>query len=102
MALITLCCYGNASSPEQRSALRAIISLLGGSLPINLTRRNMAQCLMWGVREAFPPVADMVVTVFCSLPEHEPLFPVNQGIVGIARKLLSRARRFLHSTKAET
>ncbi len=44
---------------------------------------------MWGVRVrgAFPPAAAMVVTVFCSLPEHEPLFPVNQGIVGIARTL---------------
>jgi len=47
------------------------------------------------VRGAFPPAAAMVVTVFCSPPEHKPLFPVNQGIVGIARKLLSRARRFL-------
>ena len=44
----------------------------------------------------------MVVMVFCSLLEHEPFFPVNQGIVGIARKLLSRARRFLRCTEAET
>ena len=108
MALITFRCYGNASSPEQRSALRAIhplnthyILLLGGLLPINLTRWNEAQCLVWGIRGAFPPAATMVVTVFCSLPEHEPLFPVNQGIVGIARKLLSRARQFLHCTAAE-
>ena len=104
MALITLRCYGDASSPERKSALRAIhplntptiisasqnyICLLGGLSPINLRRQNEAQCLMWGVRGAFPPLAAIVVTVFCSLPEHEPLFPVNHGIVGIARKLLS-------------
>jgi hypothetical protein len=87
MALITLRCYGDASSPEQRSALRAIhppqhpqhyICLLGGSgsSPINLTRRHEAQCLVWGVRGVFPPSAAMVVTVFCSVPEHKPLFLV--------------------------
>jgi len=52
------------------------IRLLGGSSPINLKRQNEAQCLVWGVRGAFPPSAAMVVTLFCSLPEHEPLFPV--------------------------
>jgi len=64
--------------------------------------RNEAQCLVWDVRGAFSPAAAMVVMVFCNLPEHEPLFLVNQGIVGIARKLLSRARRFLHCTEVET
>ncbi len=79
MALITLRCYGDASSPEQRSAFEGhtppqhpqnYIPLLEGSSPINLTRRNEAQCLVWGVRGAFPPSAAMVVRVFCSLPEH--------------------------------
>ena len=65
------------------------IRLLGGSSPINLMRRNEVQCLVWGVRGAFPPSAAMVVTVFCSLPEYKPLFRLNYGIVGIARKLLS-------------
>jgi len=78
------------------------IHLLGGSSPINLTCQNESQYLMWGIRGAFPPSAAMVVTVFCSLPEHEPLFRLNHGIVGIARKLLSRPRKFLHCTEAET
>ena len=39
------------------------------------TRRN-ASCGALGVRGAFPPSAAMVVMVFCRLPEHEPLFPV--------------------------
>jgi len=39
------------------------IRLLGGLSPINLTRRNEAQCLVWGVRGAFPPSAAMVVMV---------------------------------------
>ncbi len=77
------------------------IRLLGGSSPINLTRWNEAQCLVWGVTGAFPPSAAMVVTVFtCWSTNH--LLPVNHGIVGIARKLLSRARRFLRCTEAET
>ena len=74
--------------------------LLGGSLPINLTRQNEAQCLVWGVTGAFPPSAAMVVTVIaCRSTNH--FFLLNLGIVGIARKLLSRAIRFLHCTEVE-
>ena len=76
--------------------------LLRGLLPINLTCQHEAQCLVWGVRWAFPLSTAMIVTVFCSVLEHEPLFPVEPRIVGIARKLLSRARWFLHCTKAQT
>ena len=72
MALKTLRCCGNSSSPEQRSALRAINTLnppkeyirkLGGLSPIHLTRRRGAQGLMWGARGPFPPAAAMVVVV---------------------------------------
>ena len=110
MALKTLRCYSNASLPEQRSTLRAIppqhpqyyIRLLGGSSPINMMRRHEAQCLVWGVRGAFLLLAAMVVMVFCSVPEHKPFFRLNHGIVvGIARKLMSRATGFLHCTEAE-
>jgi hypothetical protein len=72
MALKTLRCCGNASSPEQRSALRAINTLnpppkyihkLGGLSPIDSKRRRGAQGLMWGARGPFPPAAAMVVAV---------------------------------------
>ncbi len=72
MALKTLQCCGGSSSPEQRSALRAINTLnppkeyirkLGGLLPIHLTRQRGAQGLMWGTRGPFPPVVAMVVAV---------------------------------------
>ncbi len=71
MALKTLQFCGNASSPEQRSALRTINTLnplkihpqAWGLLPIHSTRRRRAPGLMWGAREAYPPAAAMVVTV---------------------------------------
>jgi hypothetical protein len=72
MALKTLRCCGNSSSPEQRSALRAINTLnppqnyirkLGGLSPIHLMRWCEAQGLMWGARGPFPPAAAMVVAV---------------------------------------
>jgi hypothetical protein len=72
MALKTLRCCGDSSSPEQRSALRAINTLnppkkyirkLGRLLPIHLTHRHGAQGLMWGARGPFPPLAAMVVAV---------------------------------------
>ena len=66
------------------------IRLLGVSSPINLTRRNEAQCLVWGFRGAFPPSAAMVVTVFCSLPEHEPLIPVELWHSGYHQKALDK------------
>ena len=72
MALKTLRCCGNASLPEQRSALRAIHTLnpppkyirkLGGLLPIHSMRWRGAQGLMWGARGPFLPAAAMVVAV---------------------------------------
>jgi hypothetical protein len=69
MALKVLLCSGNDESPQHRSVLRAIntlnspknyIRLLGGLLPINLTRRHGAQGLMWGNRGPFSPAAAMV------------------------------------------
>jgi len=69
------------------------IRLLGGPSPINLTRRNEAQCLMWGIRGAFPPSAAMVVTVFCRLPEHEPLFRLNPCLEQDDSCVVPRRRR---------
>ncbi len=72
MALKTLQCCGDSSSPEQRSALRAINTLnppkeyirkLGGLSPIHSMRRHGVQGLMWGARGPFPPAAAMVVVV---------------------------------------
>ncbi len=72
MALKTLRCCGDSSSPEQRSASRAINTLnppqnyirkLGGLLPIHSMRRRGAQGLMWGAWGPFPPAAAMVVAV---------------------------------------
>jgi hypothetical protein len=72
MALKTLRCCGDSSSPEQRSTLRAINTLtppkeyickLGGLLPIHSTHQRGAQGLMWGARGPFPPAAAMVVAV---------------------------------------
>jgi len=71
------------------------IRLLGGSSPINLKRQNEAQCLVWGVRGAFPPSAAMVVTLFCSLPEHEPLFPVEPRHSGYRQKALVSSKMIL-------
>ena len=72
MALKTIQCCGNASSPEQRSALRAINTLnppkkyirkLRGLSPIHSKRQCGAQGLMWGARGPFPPAAAMVEVV---------------------------------------
>ena len=73
MALKTLRCCGNASLPEQRSALRAIDTLNpspkknirkpGGLSPIHSKRRRGTQALMWGARGLFLPAAAMVVVV---------------------------------------
>jgi len=71
------------------------IRLLGGSSPINLTHRNEAQCLLWGVRGAFPLWGAMVVTVFCSLPEHEQLFPVELRHSGYRQKALVSSKMIL-------
>jgi hypothetical protein len=80
MALKTLQCCGESSSPKQRSALRAINTLIppknyirkfGGLFPIHLMRRRGVQGLIWGTRGPFPPAVAMVVgvvmpVVFCA------------------------------------
>jgi hypothetical protein len=72
MALKTLRCCGNSSSPKHRSALRAINTLnppqkyirkLGRLSSIYLTHWCGAQGLMWGARGPFLPAAAMVVAV---------------------------------------
>jgi hypothetical protein len=72
MARKMLQCCGDASSPEQRSTLRAIhtpnppkkyICKLIGLSPIHSMHWRGAQGLMWGARGPFPPVAAMVVAV---------------------------------------
>ncbi len=72
MALKTLRCCGDSSSPEQRSILRAINTLnppkkyirkLGRLSSIYSKRWRGAQGLMWGARGSFPPAAAMVVSV---------------------------------------
>jgi hypothetical protein len=80
MSLKTLQCCGDASLPEQRSALRAIHTLipppkyirkLVGLSPIHLMHWRGAQGLMWGARGPFLPAAAMFVAivmpvVFCA------------------------------------
>ena len=103
MALKTLQCCGDASSPKQRSTLTDIyplnpppknyIRLLGGLSPIHLSRHCGTWGLIWGIRGQFQPAAAMVVTVVvcvCSVLEHNH------------EKLLTQARRLLHCTDAET
>ncbi len=72
MALKTLRCCGDSSSPEQRSTLRAVntrnppkeyIRKLGRLSPIHSMHQRRAQGLMWGARGPFPPAAAMVVAV---------------------------------------
>jgi hypothetical protein len=72
MALKTLQCCGDSSSPEQRSSLKAINTLnhtkkyilkLGRLSSIYSKRWRGAQGLMWGIRGPFLLVAAMVVGV---------------------------------------
>ncbi len=66
-------CSSKSASQHHRSVLRATpcppqhpqncICLLGRLSLINLTRCNMAQCLVWRVWGPFPPAAAMVVAV---------------------------------------
>jgi hypothetical protein len=72
MALKTLQCHGNASSPEQRSTLRVIHTLnpppkyihkLVGLLPIHSMCWGGVQCLVWGARGPFRPAAAMFMAV---------------------------------------
>jgi hypothetical protein len=72
MVLKTLRCCGNSSSPEQRSALRAINTLnppkkyirkLGRLLSIYSKHWHGVQGLTWIARGPFQPAAAMVVAV---------------------------------------
>jgi hypothetical protein len=105
MALITLRCYGDASSPEQRSALRAthplntpnIISACLGDCRPSIwcvgTRRNASCGALGGhFRRRLP--WSWWCFVACRSTNH--FFPLNYGIVGIARKLLTRRANFSH------
>ena len=111
MALITLRCYGDASLPEQRSALRAIHPL---NTP-NIISACSGDCHPWiwciGMRQNalcgalgghFCHWWPWLWWCFVACRSTNHFFWLNHGIVGIARKLLSQARRFLHCTKAET
>ena len=69
--------------------------LLGRSSPINLMCRHEAQCLVWGVQGTFPPLAAMVVMLFCSVPEHEPLFFVEPQQSGYRQKALVLSKTIL-------
>jgi len=111
MALITLRCYGDASLPEQRSTLRAIhplntpniISACSGDHRPSIwrvgTRRN-ASCGVAGghLRCRRPWLWQCFVA--CRITNH--FFRLNHGIVGIARMLLSQARRIFGCTEAKT
>jgi hypothetical protein len=92
-ALKTLLCYGDASSPKQRSALRAIH-------PLN-TPKIISACsggrliFIWpvGTRGKF---SCGVFGGVSAVGGH------GRDGVGIARKLLSQARWFLHCTEVNT
>ncbi len=107
MAHKTLWCCGNASLPEQRSALRDIyplyspkqyIGLLGGLLPVNLTCRHKMQYLMWGIGGPFLPAMAMVrwsLCVFCSVPEHEPFLSSGTTAYGYRQKAFVSSKTML-------
>jgi hypothetical protein len=89
MAFKALLCSGGASSPEQRSVLRAIhpfnpnkkqIRFLGGSSAINPTCRRRTQGLLWASRGLFLPAAAMaglvllpVVALGTAVPSLPPI-----------------------------
>jgi hypothetical protein len=85
-------CFEGRTPPQHP---QHYIRLLGESLPINLTHRNKAQCLVWGITGAFPPSAAMVVTVISSLPEHKPIFPVEPWQSGYRQKALVSSKTIL-------
>ena len=96
IALITLQSYGGASLPEQRSTLRAIHPLNGGSLHINLMHQNEAQCLVWGVRGYFHHRQSWLWRCFAACQSRNHFFRLNYSILGIIRKLLTRQANFSH------
>jgi hypothetical protein len=105
MALITLRCYGDASSPEQRSALRDIhplntpniISACSGYHRPSIwrvgTRRN-ALCGALGGH--FCRRRPWLWRCFIACRSTNHFFRLNYGIVGITRKLLTRRANFSH------
>jgi hypothetical protein len=71
------------------------IPLLRGLLPIKVTCQYKAHCLVWGIRWAFLSAAAMVVTVFCNMPEHKPLFPVEPLHSGYPQKALVSSKTII-------
>jgi len=112
MALITPRCYGeDASSPEQRSALRAIhphntpniISACSGDCCPSIWRVRMRRNTSCGALGGhFRRRRPWLWQCFVACRSMNHFFWLNYGIVGIAKKLLSRARWFLRCTEAET
>ncbi len=112
-ALKILRCYSDASSPEQMSTSRAIHPLntptiisacSGGRHPSNWhisTRRNTLCGVLGGYFCHRRPWL-WPCFVFCSCRSTNHFLRLNHSKVGIARKLLSRARQFLHCTEAGT
>ncbi len=102
-ALKTLRCYGDASSPKQRSALRAIHPHNAPKLyPLAWgVITHLSDASAWGAMPhvgcsgEFPPSAAMVVMVFCSLPEQEPLLPVEPRHSGYRQKALVSSKTIL-------
>jgi len=56
-APVTSECVEGHTPPQPR---KNCIRLLGGSSPIERRRWRGAQCLVWGVRGAFPPASAVV------------------------------------------
>ena len=86
MALKTLQCCGNSSSPEQRSALRALHTLnppkknirkFGGLSSIHSKHWRRVQGLMWGARGPFPPAAAVVSCVLCSTGKSNKIIKIS-------------------------
>ena len=110
-ALKTLWCYGDASSPKQRSTLRAkhplntpkIISTCSGDSHPSIWRvstRRIASCGVLGGH--FCRRWPWLWWCFVACRNTNHFFRLSHGKVGIARKLLSRARWFLCCTEAKT
>ncbi len=107
MALKTLQCCGDASLLDQRSALRAICPLtplkiitacLGGCCP-SIQRINVGIEASFGVLGGHFcrhwPWLWWWLCVFCSVPEHKPLFPVEPWHIGYCRKALVLSKTIL-------
>ena len=107
IALKTLQCWGNASLPEQRSILRAthhlnpppnISACLGGCRPSVqriMLGLNTSFGVLWGHFRRGRSWLWWSLCVFWSVPEHEPLFPVEPRHIGYRWKALVSSKRIL-------